>query len=314
MREKVSIIIPLHNNAAYIEEAINSCLHQTHRNIEIIVVENGSTDDSLAVVQQVKSDQLKIFSIGAASSAIARNFGFKQATGTYIQYLDADDLLSKNKIESQLNLISEYSKETLVTCPWGKFSRLSSEAVFKPDRVWQDYQQPIEWLIDSWSDGGMMQTACWLTHRTLIEKAGPWNEQLKQNPNDDGEFFCRVILNANQILFDSHSKVFYREPANTNVSTNRSRLAMESLLNSLHAYETEIFKMENTERVRRALAYNYARYIYELYPREKDLIERAQAYLKALKVHTPAVGGKNFKMLCKILGFQNALATRGLFS
>lgn len=308
---KVSIIIPLHNNVDFIDLTIKSCLSQSYKNIEIIVVENGSTDGSLEKVQAITDPRIQIFDIGKASPTIARNFGLSKSSGDYIQFLDADDLLSSNKISNQIRILKKAGSELLVSCGWAKFSGEISSAKLNPQTIWKDYGDPIKWLIDSWSGGGMMQTACWLTHRKIVERAGLWNEDLKQNPNDDGEFFCRVILKSNGILFDSEGIVYYREPNKNNVSENRSDEAVSSLLESFCSYEDEILKVEKSDRVKRALAYNYRRFIYEFYPRYPHLLKKAQIQLKNLDIkNLPIVGGMYFQSLSKIIGFNMALRLR----
>ena len=309
---KISIIIPLHNAEAYILETLQSCLNQSYLNIEVIVVENGSTDNSFEIVETFASEKVKLYKIGKASAPIARNFGLTKTTGEYIQYLDADDILHKDKIRLQMELLQPLDKNSIVSGQWYKFENNIEEAVVKPQKVWKDYDKPLQWLVDSWSGGGMMQTGCWLAHKSLIEAAGTWNEELQQNPNDDGEFFCRVLLNASKIRYVEESKVYYRIPSSTNVSENRSKVAVSSLLGSFYSYQKEILKINDSRMVRIALAYNYSRFIYEFYPHYKELIEQAQAQIKTFELINPIVGGKKFKKLARFIGFNNALINIGI--
>jgi len=243
---KVSIIIPLHNAVAFVNEAIDSCLNQTYANIEVIVVENGSKDGSWDCLQGYKDSRLIVHQIEAASATIARNYGYKKSTGNYIMFLDADDVLSLDKVENQMALFKVFGNDVLISCAWGKFTKTITEALFTPQNVWNDFT-PVDWLVTSWSGGGMMQTGCWLASRKLIERAGLWNESLLQNPNDDGEFFCRMILNSKSVKFDKKSLLYYRIPQADNVSQNRSRTAISSLLKSYLSYQTEILKTENSK-------------------------------------------------------------------
>lgn len=313
--DKVSIIIPLHNSEAFIRGAIKSCLDQSYPNIEVVVVENGSTDNSLKIVKALASESVKVFSIGKASATIARNFGFTKATGEYIQYLDADDLLDKDKISYQMKLLQHLDTHAIASATWCKFENQTDEAVTLTQEVWKNYDNPMQWLLDSWMGGGMMQTACWLTHRSLINAAGNWNEDLKQNPNDDGEFFCRVLLNASKIRFVKESKVFYRTPTATNVSENRSAMAIQSLLRTYQSYHKEIFKYNQDENVRKALSFNYRRFIYEFHPMHQSLVKEAQKELKTLNISPlPIVGGSYFKKLASLIGFNNALNLRAILN
>lgn len=311
----VSIIIPLHNAADYIDQTIKSCLVQSYGNIEIIVVENGSQDGGLEVVKGINDTRLNVFDIGKASSMKARNFGFSKSSGIYIQYLDAEDQLSRDKIENQINLLSKNPIGTLVSCAWGKFTNTVGDVQFKKEAVWKSYNQPTQWLIDSWMGGGMMQTACWLTHRELIEKAGPWNEALEQNPNDDGEFFCRIILNAKKIIFDKKGQVFYRMPQKNSVSRNKSERALRSLLASYKSYECNSFKFFINDDLKKALGNNYLTFIYQHHQISKELTKQAEIYFKNLNIGRMwPVGGTGFRYIAAIIGLKWALKLKSVLS
>lgn len=309
---KVSIIIPLHNAVAFVNEAIDSCLNQTYANIEVIVVENGSKDGSWDCLQGYKDSRLIVHQIEAASATIARNYGYKKSTGNYIMFLDADDVLSLDKVENQMALFKVFGNDVLISCAWGKFTNDISKTSFVLQKVWNDLL-PVDWLVTSWAGGGMMQTACWLTPRGLIEKAGLWDETLKSNPNDDGDFFSRVILSAKKVHFCKKSKVYYRTEINNSLSTKISEEAKYSLLHTFINYENNILTKENSNRVRLALAYNYLYFIYRFYPKPQVLISVAKEKITNLKVDVlPLVGGNNFKNISKMFGFYNALKLRQL--
>jgi len=96
----ISVIIPCYNQAVYLEEALESVLQQTHQNWECIIVNDGSTDSTEEKAQQwlKKDSRFKLLSIENNGLAHARNYALKSSTGDYIQFLDADDILDKNKM------------------------------------------------------------------------------------------------------------------------------------------------------------------------------------------------------------------------
>ena len=307
---KVSIIIPLHNAESFISEAVGSCLNQTYNNIEIIIVENGSKDDSWNIASSYKDSRISCFQIETSSATVARNYGYLKSTGNYIMFLDGDDVLSLDKVENQMALFKVFGNDVLISCAWEKFTNDISKTSFVPQKVWNDLL-PVDWLVTSWAGGGMMQTACWLTPRGLIEKAGLWDETLKSNPNDDGEFFSRVILSAKKVHFCKKSKVYYRTEINNSLSTKISEEAKYSLLQTFINYEYYILKREDSDRTRLALAHNYLYFIYRFYPNPQDLISVAKEKITNLKVDVlPLVGGNNFMKTSKMFGFYNALRLR----
>ena len=113
--KKVSIIIPLYNNEKYIEKCIKSVLNQEYKNIEIIVINDGSTDSSEQIVKNIKSEKIKLLNQKNSGPSSARNNGIKNATGDWIIFLDSDDSLSKNTIST---LIKNAKNNDLVIAGW----------------------------------------------------------------------------------------------------------------------------------------------------------------------------------------------------
>jgi len=271
LMRKISVIIPLYNGEKYIADTIESVLNQTWRNKEIIVVESGSTDNSLEVAKSYEGNDLKIFSIKKLNASGSRNFGMLKANGDFIQFLDADDILSPDKIERQMTLLESKPKGFIAACAWGKFRKDISEARCIEQKVWKE-SRPIEWLVKAWDGEGMMANSCWLVPSDIIKQSGIWDERLTLH--DDGEFFCRVILNAKGIAFCESAKVYYRVAENS-LSKTYDRKAAESALNVYRSYKTHILMYEDSQRVRRALLNNFLQFIYQFHPQYLDLIEIA---------------------------------------
>lgn len=164
---KVSIIIPLYNAVNYVYETLDSCFSQSYQNFEVIVVENGSTDGSWNIINTIEDERLKCFQTSKANAAAARNFGFRQAGGEYIMFLDADDLISKYKIELQINKLLNSPEDYVASCAWGKFTNSKREANFEEQDVWR-VENPVEWCSSSWRGNGMMIPGCWLIPKNII--------------------------------------------------------------------------------------------------------------------------------------------------
>ena len=308
---KVSVIIPLHNSEAYITQTIDSCLAQTHDNIEIIVVENGSKDQGYQIVKSIDDKPLSVFQITTPNAAAARNYGYKKATGAYIIFLDADDVMAPNKIELQLKALSKKPKGFIACCAWAKFKTNTKEAIITPQKVW-NIQNPIDWCLQSWMGEGMMIPGCWLIPKPIIDKVGLWDERLSLH--DDGEFMCRVLLASKGNVFVENTVVYYRQVASSLSRQNQSYRAAKSALEVCESYRKQVLFVKDGPRVRQALAYNYRRFMYEFHPKHKDLLQQARQSIQTLDVkNLPLIGGENFKKLTKIVGFYNALSLRDSF-
>jgi glycosyltransferase involved in cell wall biosynthesis len=293
----------------YITDTLNAVLRQTWKNIEIVIVDDGSRDNSLSIAKRYESSNVKVISQKNKGACASRNRGLLDATGEYIQYLDADDILSPGKIEEQIKVLQRSGKNTIASCGWAHFAGNISDAVFYPQKVWKNYEDPHRWLEDAWLGGGMMQTACWLTPRSIIEKTTGWDMRLTQN--QDGEFFCRVLLQSGNIAFTNTSKVYYRVPGDLNISSQKSKMAISSLLESYHSYELNILKVDDYPNIRVALGTNYLNFIYQYNDSFPDLAEKAKRYFRNLGFTKMwPVGGIRFKLVSKIVGVENALKIR----
>lgn len=105
----VSIIIPIYNTEKYIYECLNSLINQSYSHIEIIVVDDGSTDNSLCLLKELsaKDSRLKVFSQPNQGVSAARNLALSKATGTYVMFVDADDWIDPHTIEKCLQAIGD---------------------------------------------------------------------------------------------------------------------------------------------------------------------------------------------------------------
>jgi glycosyltransferase involved in cell wall biosynthesis len=100
---RVSVVIPVYNRAATIERAIRSVLSQSYGNIEIVVVDDGSSDDPASVVAKFRSPAIRmLWTNGRTGAAAARNLGIRQSSGTLVAFLDSDDVWDARKIELQV--------------------------------------------------------------------------------------------------------------------------------------------------------------------------------------------------------------------
>ena len=308
----VSIIIPAHNAEAVLAQTIESALNQTWPETEIIVVDDKSTDETRAVADRYASAGVIVMSTpeGRSGACAARNVGLDHADGDCIQYLDADDLMSSDKIETQLRVLQQCPERTVASCPWGKFESDPEDTQMEQLAVFGDFA-PTDWLITAWQGGGMIQTACWLTPRRVAEATGPWDESLKSNPADDGEYFSRVLLHSSGIRFCETARVYYRMPQDDNVSQNMSDEAVRSLFLTCEHYCQQILPVEDSPRVRKALARNYAVFAYRFFSSHRSLADRALGRIGELAVGPPAtVGGSGFRRLSRLLGFERALRLR----
>ncbi|MDX1411266.1 MAG: glycosyltransferase, partial [Nitrospirales bacterium] len=115
MMPKVTVIIPVFNGQRYIREALNSVFTQTYRNYEIVIVDDGSKDGSLVILDGF-GDRIQLIQQANHGQAEARNAGIKRATGKYVAFLDQDDVWYPSKLERQVALLEADSEAVMVHC------------------------------------------------------------------------------------------------------------------------------------------------------------------------------------------------------
>ena len=304
----MSIIIPCKNGVAWLDEAIESCLGQTWPDIEIIVVDNGSTDASLAVAKRYRSASVTVLECHRKGASAARNRGIEQAHGDYIQFLDADDVLDPDKIRVQVERLSALPAGVVASGAWARFSRRVDEAPFAAEPVWRDLSGE-DFLISSWSGGGMMPNFAWLVPRSILAKAGRWNEQLSLN--DDGEFFCRVALTATGIAFCDGARGYYRSGGASTLSRRRDSEALASAFTAIELSCASLLQRCGSARATRACAMQYQRFAYDAYPAMRDLVtvaERRAAQLGGSGLRPQ--GGAVFTAAARWLGWRAAQRCR----
>lgn len=120
MCDKVSIIVPVYNSESTIGECLNSLISQTYKNLEIIVVNDGSTDGSLKVCKSYadKDNRILVYNLENRGVSHARNFGLSKCTGYWIMFIDSDDFISINAIEKILKYDKVYNFDI---CCWNSF-------------------------------------------------------------------------------------------------------------------------------------------------------------------------------------------------
>ena len=302
MSPRVSIIIPCRNGAAWLGEAIESCLGQNWPNLQVVVVDNGSTDGSLGLAKRYEARAVTVLTCERAGASAARNVGFKHADGDLIQFLDADDMLDADKIGRQVERLNAAPSASVAFGAWVRFARDPSEAMFAPEAVWRDFA-PEEFLIASWLGGGMMPNFAWLTPRAVIERAGPWNETL--SVYDDGEFFCRVVLASSGILFCADARGYYRSAGALTLSKRRDDGALASAFTAVDLSCRQLLQRCNSAAARKACATHYQRFAYDAYPQAADLVTQAEKRAGELGgSDLRAGGGPAFQMLARGLGWK----------
>lgn len=314
MKPLVSILIPAYNAERWIAETIRSALAQTWPRKEIIIVDDGSSDQTLSIARQFASKDVSITTQQNQGASMARNNALKLCQGDYIQWLDADDLLSPNKIASQITVAEDCGdKRKLLSSRWGYFLYRPDKAKFVPTALWCDLT-PVEWVVRKWEQNLHMQTATWLVSRELTEAAGPWDRRLMGD--DDGEYFCRVLLASSGVRFVTDAKVYYRVTDCSRWSyVGRSDNKKEAHILGMQLQINYLRSLEDNERTR-AASVKYLQTWLGLFLEDRmDLVQQLQQLAATLggQLQTPRLPWK-YAWIQKLFGWPTANRVRRIYN
>jgi GT2 family glycosyltransferase len=205
--ETISVIIPAYNAERFILETIESVRQQTVSNIEIIVIDDGSSDRTVELLNTVKDSRLKIFSYQNAGVAVARNRGITHATGDYIAFLDSDDLWSSNKLELQLAALQQHP-EAGVAYSWTCFIDEQSKFLYHHEKFLFEGNVYSHLLVKNFFGCGSIP----LVRKQAIESVGTFDSTLI--PVEDWDYWLRLAAKWSFVVVPK-TQIFYRKSTNS---------------------------------------------------------------------------------------------------
>lgn len=296
---------------------MNSVLQQTYPDLEIIVVDDESTDGSYEIACRYEPKGIKVIRQKNAGAAAARNTGLSVATGDYIQFLDADDFLSVDKIEKQVTAL-EAQKNKVAVCNYINFVNDDElKQNIQPEdqsRFIYSSDHPAEFLVNLFGGKGesnFIQTNCWLVPRSVINKSGGWRDY--RCPDDDGEFFTRVLLASEGIVYVPGVFNYYRRDVRDNkLSANANQKYIQNTLLTIDLKHEYLKKVAESEKLQKAFAKQYLDFAIYNYPLHKKFSMIALKRYKKMnqKAELPLLGGRVTELTKVIFGWKAAQLLR----
>ncbi|MEY8847532.1 glycosyltransferase family 2 protein [Psychroserpens sp. XS_ASV72] len=194
MNPYFSVVIPLFNKEKHIKTTLNSVWTQTFQDFEVIVVNDGSTDNSLEIIQSIQEDRLKIYSIENQGVSHARNFGISKVTSDKIVFLDADDIWYPHHLEDLKKLFEAFPSCGLYCKAYKKqMGNLSIPSKYKDiskDSSWQG-------ILSDYFESSLINSIAWtsavMVPKSTFERVGTFNENY--NSGEDTDLWIRIALN-----------------------------------------------------------------------------------------------------------------------
>ncbi|MGF1589133.1 MAG: glycosyltransferase family 2 protein [Pleurocapsa sp.] len=302
----ISVIIPAYNAEGTILKTIESVQQQTYQDLEIIIINDGSSDRTLELLAAVNDSRLKVYSYENGGLPTARNRGISQATGDYISFIDADDLWTKDKLEKQL-LALQHNPQAGIAYSWVIYMvqdlQNSDRVTFVPDQksnltgnIYPDL------LLGNFIGNGSNI----LARREAIESIGEFEPTLKSC--EDWDYYLRLAAKWEFVLVPE-AQVFYLKTAGT-MTSQAQIMETEGLRVLKKAHQT--FNL-NLSLQNRSLA-NFSRYCGGLYLNSnssfKDLSQARKRFWQAIGLYPPILLEKTTYILLVKLLLKQVLPTK----
>ena len=201
----VSVMMPTYNNAKYIKQAIESIYAQNYENIEIIVIDDGSTDDTKEIVKQYKD--IKYFYIEHKGISFARNVALEKSKGEYIAFLDSDDYWLPEKLNTQIQYFKENSDCEIVFTKYENF--------FEDEKLKTNKRAMHEKIMEKFLKQYLPSS---IIKKELFEKYGNFDENF--SGVEDTEFLYRIKKNGVNISYIIPNVLYVRRIHGQNVTLN----------------------------------------------------------------------------------------------
>ncbi len=301
----ISVTIPAYNATRTISATLDSILKQTFSDFEIIVINDGSTDNTVEKVQEFQDPRIKIFSYENGGIVAALNRALTHARGEYIAFMDADDLWTPDKLELQLKALQDYP-EAGVAYSWTTDFIDGKEDQQLPDKPMYFSGDVLPQLLVS---NFLRHGSNVLVRRSAIDVIGELDPIA--SPAEDWDYYLRLAAQYPFALVPKH-QIFYRQ-STTSLSSNVSRMEKAGIYVIEKAYKTAPAKYQHLQKQSLAILFEYCAQRYIQCSQDRPGINQAGKKLwQAVTVYPQTIGTQYFQRL--VLGFAKRWVSRHLFS
>lgn len=302
----ISVIVPCFNAERWIGEALKSVLEQEIKDIEIIVIDDGSTDSSVDII---KKDFTSVHVIESEhrGASVARNIGTRESKGEFIQYLDVDDMIAPGKLKAQMRGLQKTGAD-IAYSDWQKLINNDCGLFKKGEIIKRKLRNPeIDLFTDFWCP-----PATYLFRKSIVEKIGGWNENLPVI--QDARFALDCALHSGKFIYCPGVMAYYRIQQSNSVSTRDSTAFVKDCLENASGIEK--WWQDNggiNEERKKALLKVYGYAARASFENDKKMFDEAFSALERLSPGYIPEGPYHLRAASRLFGYKNAEKIASLY-
>lgn len=216
--KKVNIVIPVYNVEKYIKECLDSIVHQTYTNIEVILVDDESKDGSGTICDEyaLKDSRIKVIHKPNGGAASARNVALDKITGDYIAFIDSDDYVEHNYIELLVKYLEEYNTDISICSYYDLYTDKYIQHDFRMDIKEYTNTQYLENYLVDWTSG--------ILWNKLFKKELLDNVRFIEGRRIDDEFFTyKGVINSNKVIQFNTPLIYYRQRMSSVMQSDKNK-------------------------------------------------------------------------------------------
>jgi glycosyltransferase involved in cell wall biosynthesis len=276
----ISVVIPAYNAERTILDTVASVQQQTFSDFEIIVINDGSTDRTLELVQGIQDERVKIFSYENGGLPVARNRGISRAKGEFIAFIDADDMWTSDKLELQLVLLQQHP-EAGVAYSWSRFMNKQGELSYVVDDRYIEGNVYEKLLLNNFLNNG----SSLLVRREAIESAGEFDPTLKSC--EDWDFYLRLAAKWSFVLVPK-PQILYRQ-SSTAMTSKIDVMESAALITIEKAYQAAPPNLQYLKGQSLARLYQYCtrQYLERSTSGMREINLAGQKLWNSIRLHPP---------------------------
>lgn len=244
----ISVIIPVYNGQDTIRETIKSVLNQSHTDLEVLVINDGSLDATLKIISRIEDARLQVFSYPNKGLSASRNRGIAKAKGEYISFIDADDLWTIDKLELQLKALQE-NPEAALAYSWTDYIDESSQFLFSGRHITLNGDVYKELLVNNFLENGSNA----LIRSKVLSEVGNFDESL--SASEDWDMWLRIAPRYHFVSVPS-PQILYRV-STISMSANLGRQEAEMFKVIERAFERAPNSLQYLKKHSLANLYKY---------------------------------------------------------